>query len=231
MFDAVLLEFENVLASTADARRDALRRSLADDGLVLDDATYDGHCVGLAPRGAVVAAAAALGAALDATALDLAALRAERAFAELLGKGVVLAPGAREFVEHAHGRTRLALVTRASRREVEFVLGLAGLAAAFECVVSGDDVPAPEPEPAAHTTALARLARKRPVTAARAMALEDAPSGIRAAHAAGVRCVAVGPMPVYRAAAADAYVASLVGHTLGSLSRLVTRGQERVPHE
>jgi hypothetical protein len=98
-------------------------------------------------------------------------LRAERAFAEQVGKGLTLAPGARAFVEHAHGRARLAVVTRASRREVEFVLQLAGLASAFECVVSADDAPAPPPSPARHEAALARLARRRP--APRALALED----------------------------------------------------------
>jgi hypothetical protein len=43
--------------------------------------------------------------------------------------------------------------------------------------------------------------------------------------------VAVGAIPAHQAAAADAYVASLDGHTLDTISRLVTRGQERVPHE
>jgi beta-phosphoglucomutase-like phosphatase (HAD superfamily) len=63
------------------------------------------------------------------------------------------------------------------------------------------------------------------------VALEDALPGIRAAHAAGVRCAAVGALQPYQAAAADAYLASLDGHTLDTLSRLVTRGQERVIHE
>jgi HAD superfamily hydrolase (TIGR01509 family) len=229
MFDAVLLEFENVIACTREARRAALARGLADDGVELDAGAFDEHWSALPTREAAALAAARAGAALDPTALDLAVLRAERAFAEQVGKGLTLAPGARAFVEHAHGRARLAIVTRASRREVEFVLQLAGLAAAFECVVSADDAPAPRPSPAGHAAALARLGRRRP--AARPLALEDSLLGVRAAQAAGARCVAVGALAAYQAAAADAYVASLDGHTLDTISRLVTRGQERVPHE
>jgi putative hydrolase of the HAD superfamily len=114
---------------------------------------------------------------------------------------------------------------------VEFVRGLCALAAAFECIVTAEDVAAPKPDPAIYAAALARLARKRPLSAARAVALEDTLPGIRAARAAGARCVAVGALPPYQAAAADAYVASLEGNTLDTLSRLVTRGQERVIHE
>jgi putative hydrolase of the HAD superfamily len=231
MFDAVLLEFENVIASTHGVRREALRRTLEEDGVALDAAAYDEHWGALPTREAGAAAAAAAGARLDATALDLLALRAERAFAEELGKGLTLAPGAAAFVEHAHGRARLALVTRAVRREVEFVLGLGGLAAAFDCIVTADDVAAPKPDPALHAAALARLARKRPLAAGRVVALEDTLPGIRAARAVGARCIAVGALPPYQAAAADAYVASLDGNTLDTLSRLVTRGQERVIHE
>lgn len=231
MIDAVLLEFENVIASTREARRDALRDALAADGVALDDARYAEEWAGLPARSAGAAAAHAAGATLDPTALDLLALRADRAFAERLGKGVVLAPGAREFVDHAHGRARLAVVTRASRREVEFVLGLSGLAPAFECVVTADDVAAAKPDPAAHRAALARLDRRRALTAAAALAVEDAAPGFAAARAAGVACVAVGAVPPYQAAAAAAYVASLESHTVHTLSRLVTRGQERVPHD
>ena len=242
MVAAVLLEFENVLAVTGDARREALRRALADDGLALEPARYDDCCAGRPVRDAVAAAVAAAGAAttlaattraarLDDTAIDLAALRAERYFAEQVGKGVTLAPGAREFVEHAHGRARLGLVTRASRREVEFVLGLAGLAAAFECVVCADDVAAGKPDPGGHRLALSRLSRKRAVPPAQALALEDTLPGIRAARAAGTRVAAVGGLPAYCAVAADAYIQGLRGHTLDSLARLVTHGPERVNHE
>jgi sugar-phosphatase len=121
-------------------------------------------------------------------------------------------------------------VTRASRRVVEFVLRLAGLTAVFECVVCADDVAAGKPDPEGHRIALARLARKRPGARSRSLAREDARRGVRAARAAGTRVAAVGSVPAHSALAADAYIQSLEGHTLSSLARLVTHGQERVNH-
>jgi beta-phosphoglucomutase-like phosphatase (HAD superfamily) len=60
----------------------------------------------------------------------------------------------------------------------------------------------------------------------RAVALEDAAAGIRAARAAGLRCIAVGPVPAYRAVDATGYLPSVEGQTLASLSALVARGEE-----
>src|SRR3954451_23327765 len=98
MLDAVLLEWEGVLADTASARRDALSRALAAEGIRLDAQSWfpDGHDE--SPRDAISSALTQLGRA-DPTLADLVAARATRAFAERLGQGFTLLPGAREFVE------------------------------------------------------------------------------------------------------------------------------------
>ena len=61
------------------------------------------------------------------------------------------------------------------------------------------------------------------------MTLEDGPLGIMSAHAVRLRCIAVGPIPGYHAVNADAYIASLEGQTVESLSALVTRGEAWKP--
>ena len=224
---ALLVEFEGVLVETRDARRDALMRALADDGLSLPDDEYDARCAGLPVREAARAAAAFAGAGLDETALDLLTLRAERDFAARIGTGVTLALGAAALLDGAAGRARLALVTRASRREVEFVLTLAGLEAAFECVVAADDAP-PKPSPAPYRRALERLSRRRAVRAADSLALEDGAAGAVAARAAGVPCVVVAPAGA-PGEAASAVVRTLDGHSLTTLDALVRRADVEVP--
>lgn len=221
MPSALLVEFEGVVVDTYAARRDALVRALREEGVELGAAEYDERCAGRDVASAVRAAARGAARVLDETALDLAALRAERHFAETIGKGATLAPGARGFLDDAAGRTRLALVTRASRREVEFVLGLAALDAYFECVIAAGDAE-PRPSPAPYERALDRLSRRRPVRAAEALALDDSALGARAARAAGVRCVVVGAEPdaANALSAADAAVATLEGETLQSLATL-----------
>ena len=96
---------------------------------------------------------------------------------------------------------------------------MAQLDHAFEFVIADDDALQPKPSPAAYVAALDRLAR-----GARdgedVVAFEAGPAGIRAAKAAGVRCAAVGPLPVHLAVNADALVPSLAGQTLASIDAL-----------
>jgi beta-phosphoglucomutase-like phosphatase (HAD superfamily) len=72
------------------------------------------------------------------------------------------------------------------------------------------------------------LKRQRPVARGAVLALEDGALGIRAARAANVRCIAVGPISAHIAMEADAYVPSLQGQSLASLDELSRPGQERV---
>jgi HAD superfamily hydrolase (TIGR01509 family) len=225
MADAVLCELEGVVAETSALRRRALERSFADEGLMLPPAAF-ADADALPAEDAVRAALRAAGDARDDTEVALLALRAERRFAELAGTGLALAPGAREFLDRARGTARLALVTRAHRRDVDLVLGLAGLEALFECIVAAEDTAAPKPSPAAYRTALDRLARRRPIERERVLALEDGLAGIRAARAAGVRCIAVGALPAHVAAEADAAVASIAGHTPSTLDAMLMPREE-----
>ena len=228
MLDAVLCEFEGVLADTAGLRADALRESLADEGIVTSRTQLADACGGLPPRTAVTAALALCGEERDETGIDVLVLRAERHFAAAAGKGLTLAAGAREFLERAAGRVRLALVTRASRRDVEFVLSLAGLDAAFECVVAAEDTAEPKPSANAYERALERLGRRRLVQLDRAVALEDSTVGLRAARAAGLRCIMVGPLPAHLAAEADALLPSLAGQTPATIGALLSHRTETV---
>jgi beta-phosphoglucomutase len=80
-----------------------------------------------------------------------------------------------------------AVVSGASRDEIEPVLAAAGLADAFSAVVAMEDVEHGKPDPAGYQRAL-ELLRIEPLQAA---AIEDSPPGVTAAKAAGIRCVAL----------------------------------------
>jgi sugar-phosphatase len=224
---AVLLELEGVLVETHEVRRGALLRALAEEGITSDLVAYDDLAHGLPVRGAARALAAAAGEEFDEVAIELVALRAERHFAESLGSGIMLTEGARDALGALHGVTRLGLVTRASRREVEPILDAADASFLFECIVTADDVgDTPKPDPAAYHSAVRRLARRRAITAADAIALEDGRAGIRAARAAGLRCLAVGDVPPFRALDADGYLPTLRGATLDSLDAVGGHGEQ-----
>jgi HAD superfamily hydrolase (TIGR01509 family) len=81
----------------------------------------------------------------------------------------------------------LAVASSGTRAYVEHVLARLGVAGAFTAVVSGEEVAEGKPAPDVYLLAAERL-RADP---AACVAVEDAPHGIAAARAAGMRVVAV----------------------------------------
>jgi HAD superfamily hydrolase (TIGR01509 family) len=227
MVDIALFELEGVIFDTKELRRVALRSALAEHGI---DCALDGDVVdGLSPRSAAIAALSLAHTEHDDVLLDLIALQAGRSFSSALATtGVAVREGAREFVERAAARARVAFVTRALRSDTDTMLRLAGLESVATVTVCLDDVLEGKPLPDGYHLALDRLNRQRPALRASAMALEDGAAGIRAARTAGVRCVAVGPLAPHLAIEADAYVASLDGQSLPSLDLLSKPGREQV---
>jgi beta-phosphoglucomutase-like phosphatase (HAD superfamily) len=204
----LLVEFEGVLADTAALRKDALAEALAADGITLTDELLS-LARGRTVEDAVLRIRGAAGAPDDPTASEICRLRAERAFAVRAGKGLSLQPGARRAIEALVGVARIALVTRASRREVAFVLDLAGFDGLFRPIIACEDVQPPKPDRAPYAAALTRVAQLFPGQTLRGLAIEDTALGARAAHAAGIAAVLVGDLPAHEAMEADAWVESL----------------------
>lgn len=130
-------------------------------------------------------------------------------------------PGVVELMEAAAtADVGIAVASSASSDWVDEHLGRLGLADLVGCVsCRAEGVPA-KPAPDVYLAALGRLG----VTAAGAVALEDSPNGLAAAHAAGIRCVAV-PNPLTAdldLSSADLVVASLAYVTLPDLESLLT---------
>jgi HAD superfamily hydrolase (TIGR01509 family) len=81
----------------------------------------------------------------------------------------------------------LAVASSGTRTYVEHVLERLGVAGAFAAVVSGEEVASGKPAPDVYLLAAERLGAEP----ADCVAVEDAPPGIAAARAAGMRVVAV----------------------------------------
>ena len=204
----LLIEFEGVLAETAAMRRAALAESLAADGIALN-AELIALAHGRSTEDGIRRIRESAGAPDDPTAVELARLRAERAFAARLGKGVLLQPGVRPALERLSVSTRLALVTRASRREVEFVLQLGGLDGVFRPMIALEDTSESKPARAPYAAAMARVAELFPGQVLRGIAVEDSLIGVRAARSAGLLTVLVGNHPPQDAMESGCWVDAL----------------------
>jgi HAD superfamily hydrolase (TIGR01509 family) len=123
-----------------------------------------------------------------------------------------LVDGAVAAVERLAGSFRLGLASSSNRPVIDAVLEQAGLAGYFEVTVSSEEVSHGKPAPDVFLEA-ARLLRVTPTACA---AIEDSGNGIRSAHAAGMRVVAI-PNAHYPPAADALALADVV---LGSVSEL-----------
>lgn len=116
-------------------------------------------------------------------------------------------PGAVELVERLRALegVRIGLASNSPRFLVDDALATAGLAGAFEVIVTSDDVAHAKPAPDIYLVACERLG----VAPTEALALEDSPSGIAAAKAAGLTVIGVPQFAETDASAADRVVDSL----------------------
>jgi HAD superfamily hydrolase (TIGR01509 family) len=107
--------------------------------------------------------------------------------AELFATGVSWRPGAAELLAELHAAgVAVALVTATSRKLVEVCLDTLGRDN-FHVVVCGDDVAETKPHPAPYATAAALLG----VDPRCCVAIEDSPTGVASALAAGCIVIAV----------------------------------------
>jgi HAD superfamily hydrolase (TIGR01509 family) len=98
-----------------------------------------------------------------------------------------LIDGAIEAVERAAARWPLGLASSSNRELIDRALEVSGLARHFRATVSSEEVERGKPAPDVYLEAARRLG----VEPTRCAAVEDSASGIRSAHAAGMRVVAI----------------------------------------
>lgn len=123
---------------------------------------------------------------------------------DLFAQGVELTPGAAELIEALSGSIPLGLASNTRRPQVGTILASTPFARSFDAIVTGDDG---EPKPAPDLYLLA--CRRIGVAPAEAVALEDSPTGVAAARAAGLTVIGVPSHPGERLAEADFVVGSL----------------------
>ena len=98
-----------------------------------------------------------------------------------------LIPGALEAVERLAAHWPLGLASSSNRPLIDLALELGGFAPLFAVTVSSEEVGRGKPSPDVYLEAVRRLEVEPP----NAAAVEDSGNGIRSAHAAGLRVVAI----------------------------------------
>jgi HAD superfamily hydrolase (TIGR01509 family) len=217
--EAVVFDFDGLLMDTESSSVACWRHEWRWYGLELDLATFFADHGGDITEDRYAELAAAVGPGFDRE-----ASHARRvAHRNRLNSDLELSPGIAGWLSEARRRgLRLAVASSSPRVWVRELLSGAGALPEFECLACGDEVGQPKPDPGVYLLALRRLG----VPATSAIAVEDAPHGVAAARAAGLRCVAI-PNPYAdpaRFGAADLVLTSAAQLTLGEVLRSLAAG-------
>lgn len=208
MIQALIFDFDGLLVDTETPAFESWRALYAEHGYELTFERWQG-ALGTSHGFDALAHLAALA----AQPIDRQALLARRMAAKhALSAVQPLLPGAHEILEQASTLGLPCAVASSSSRD--WVLGWLrqhDIEAAFTCVRTADDVVLTKPAPELFLSAAACLG----VPPATCLVFEDSPNGILAAHAAGMRCVAV-PSAITRRIALPP--ADLVIESLDALS-------------
>jgi HAD superfamily hydrolase (TIGR01509 family) len=142
----------------------------------------------------------------------------EKRIAELFAEGLQWRPGALALLQAVRvAEIPTALVTSTARRLVEVALNTLGRDS-FDVVVCGDEVTATKPDPAPYLTAAGLLG----VPIDRCVAIEDSPTGVASAVAAGAAVLAVPSEVPLEPAQGIHLLESLVTADLDLLARLLS---------
>jgi HAD superfamily hydrolase (TIGR01509 family) len=111
-----------------------------------------------------------------------------RAYLELAADQLLPYPGVIELIQDLAARDiPMALVTGSLRAEAEVTLRAFDITDLFSVVIAAEDITESKPNPEGYL----KSAKALGVEPADCIIVEDAPSGVKAARAAGIRCIAV----------------------------------------
>ena len=216
---ALIFDFDGLLMDTETTLLESWRWEWRRHGLELEPTGFFADHGGDANDSRYAALAGVVGPAYDRESSHM--LRT--AYRAQLNAALGLAPGIADWLDRAAALgLRLAVASSSAFTHVGTMLDQVGLRACFEVTATGDEVAAHKPDPAVYLLALDRLG----LPAEEAIAFEDTAHGVAAAHAAGLRCVAV-PNPYAghaRFMAADLLLPSAVALSLDAvLAKLALR--------
>ncbi|MFJ9113744.1 HAD family hydrolase [Streptomyces sp. NPDC102283] len=185
----VIFDLDGTLVDSEPNYYEAGRRLLARYGV--RDFDWEAHTrfIGIGTRETLTVLRAEYG--IDAPVEELLAGK-NALYLELAGASTEVFPQMRVLVERLYAAgVPMAVASGSSRAAIGAVLAVTGLDAYIPLYVSAEEVVHGKPEP----DVFLETARRMGAEPADCVVLEDAPPGAAAAHAAGMRCLAVPYMP------------------------------------
>lgn len=223
---AIIFDFDGIIVDTEPLHYKAFQEVLVPLGLGYSWEDYVGHYIGFDDRDAFREAFAAGGQTLDAHKLAALIGKKAAAFNRIISAGVTPFPGVVELIRSLQGTLPVGLCSGALASDITPILKQLNIGAAFDVIVTADEVAASKPDPESYLLAVKRLAEKFParkIFPTHCLAIEDTPAGIASATGAGLKVLAVtNSYPQEKLTAAARVVESLVGIDHTSLEAILS---------
>ncbi len=191
LYDAILFDFDGVLADSEPLHFECWREILAPFGIPLDWDTYAANCIGVSDRLMVQQFARNLIPPLPFETLWEEYPRKKEMFRQRMESADMLLPDTVDLIRSL-ADYKLAVVSSSGRSEVEPALVRAGLRDCFHSTVCGHEVPNLKPAPDPYLRAAELLAAASPLV------VEDSDAGEQSGRAAGftvLRVASVNEVP------------------------------------
>ncbi len=184
-YKAVLFDMDGVIVDSDPLHVAAFQATLKRYGHDLSEEQYEQHFAGRTDEAGLRQYFDFIGENVE---LPIVMDEKARAYLELAADRLVPYPGVVEFIRDLAAReVPLALVTGSLQAEAEVTLKAFGLTNLFGAIVAAEDISQSKPSPEGYLKGAKALG----FNPADCIVIEDAPSGVKAAKAAGMRCLAV----------------------------------------
>jgi len=191
---AIIFDFDGILVDSEPLIMKLVQEMAAGEGWSLSEEEYFRDYLALDDRRVVERLWRTHGRPLSAARSEELLAWKSRAYEKVIQDGLPPVPGAEEFVLRVAREFPLAIASGSLRAEIEHLLEKLGLLGKFAALATADDCERSKPDPEIYFIALGRLRqlpqlREPRLEAGECLAIEDAPLGVVAAQAAGMKCL------------------------------------------
>ncbi|HET6419908.1 MAG TPA: HAD family phosphatase [Geobacteraceae bacterium] len=225
MLNAVLFDFDGIIADTEPVHYRAYQEIFVPLGLGFSWDAYVSRYIGLDDREIFRRVFSADNHDPGSEQLKLLVSIKASIFQDIVLSGVEAYPGVVELIGDLSGKVPLALCSGAVRSDIMPILRRFDLLDAFDAIVTADNVNVSKPDPESYRMAVRELSgvhAGRKIIPGACLAIEDTPAGIASAKGAGIPVLAVtNSHPAEKLQDASIIVDSLRGLTLETLDNMI----------
>lgn len=223
----IVFDFDGVIADSEKAHFEMFRQSLLDEGIELTWPEYCEKYLGYSDLECIKQVLTDKGQQCDSETVERIFQRKKALFAHFIEQNSLIIPGVRRLLKELRSENIIcSICSGALTEEIEFILNKERLRDFFTFIVSADDISRSKPDPEGYRLCLDRInvtdAGRTKVPAGQCVVIEDSLWGIRAAHAADMRCLAVGTSyPVEKLREAEMVVNNLTQIDTAMLRKII----------